>query len=204
MEQTASPNSDPKLLRRRHRRAAVLTGTAVFAMLALSFAAVPLYRYFCAATGYGGMPQVAASNATAQGQRSLHVRFDANVAPGLAWKFAPETPEIELRTGQTATIFYKVTNTSDRPIAANATFNVSPDISGAYFVKIACFCFEEQKLEPHETLDLPVVFYLDPALEKDESMAKVDAVTLSYTFFPVRASTPVAASKTSGTEKPKL
>ena len=101
----------------------------------------------------------------------MTVRFDANVAPGLAWTFAPETPEIKLRTGETATIYYKVTNLSDRATAARAMFNVSPDSAGAYFDKISCFCFSEQKLGPRETLELPVVFFLDPALEKDAAMA---------------------------------
>ena len=124
----------------------------------------------------------------ATGDAGFNVRFDANVAPGLAWKFAPETPEIKLRTGETATIYYKVTNMSDQPTVARAMFNVSPESAGAYFDKIACFCFSEQKLGPRETLELPVVFFLDPALEKDATMAGVQAITLSYTFFATKPS----------------
>jgi len=152
-------------------------------MLGLSFAAVPLYRLYCATTGYAGTPQIAKLPSELRGERDLTVRFDANVAPGLAWKFEPETPEIKLRTGETATVYYKIMNLSDQPSAARAMFNVSPDNAGAYFDKIACFCFSEQKLGPRETLELPVVFFLDPALEKDATMTGVDSITLSYTFF---------------------
>jgi cytochrome c oxidase assembly protein subunit 11 len=168
-------------------------------MLGISFAAVPLYRLYCAATGYAGTPQVAKQPPASRGMRDLTVRFDANVAPGLAWKFEPETPEIKLRTGQTATIYYKVTNMSDRGSAARASFNVSPDSAGAYFDKIACFCFSEQKLGPRETLELPVVFFLDPALEKDATMAGIQAIALSYTFF---ASKPSAGGVVAAKEKP--
>ena len=160
-------------------------------MLGLAFASVPLYRLYCAATGYGGTPQVAKLPSATRGMRDLTVRFDANVAPGLAWTFSAGTQEIKLRTGETATIYYKVTNMSDHATAARAMYNVSPDSAGAYFDKIACFCFSEQKLGPHETLELPVVFFLDPALEKDATMAGVQTITLSYTFFA--AKTPPAA-----------
>jgi cytochrome c oxidase assembly protein subunit 11 len=161
---------------------------ASLAMLGLSFAAVPLYRLFCAATGYAGTPQTAKLAPASRGTRDLTVRFDANVAPGLAWNFAPETTDIELRTGETATIYYKVTNMSDHATVARAMFNVSPDSAGAYFDKIACFCFSEQKLGPHETLELPVVFFLNPALEADANMAGIQTITLSYTFFAAPSS----------------
>jgi cytochrome c oxidase assembly protein subunit 11 len=159
-------------------------------MLALSFASVPLYRMFCAATGFGGTTQVAKAAPATRGLRDFTVRFDANVAPGLAWRFEPETPEIKLRTGQTATVFYRATNMSDRETSAQAMYNVSPESAGAYFDKISCFCFAEQTLGPRETMEMPVVFFLDPAIEKDSSMTGVQSVTLSYTFF---AAKPVAA-----------
>lgn len=168
-------------------------------MLILSFAAVPLYRLYCASTGYGGTPQVAKLAPESQGLRDISVRFDANVAPGLAWTFAPEIPEIKLRTGKTATIYYKITNMSDHATVARAVFNVSPESAGAYFDKIACFCFSDQKLGPRETLELPVVFFLDPALEKDETMAGVQAITLSYTLF---AAKPPAGGIVAEGEKP--
>jgi cytochrome c oxidase assembly protein subunit 11 len=184
---------------RRQRLIAASAGAASLAMLGLSFAAVPLYRLYCAATGFAGTPRAVKLASASRGMRDLTVRFDANVAPGLAWKFDPETPEIKLRTGETATIFYRVTNMSDQATAARATFNVSPDAAGAYFDKIACFCFSEQKLGSRETLELPVVFFLDPALEKDATMAGVEEITLSYTFFAAKAS---AGGVVAAREKP--
>ena len=173
----------------RHSRrgsVAFLVAAVSMAMLGLSFAAVPLYRLFCSATGFGGTPRAASAAPLEKGQRQLTVRFDANVAPGLPWKFAPETPQINLRTGETATVYYKASNESGRETTARAAFNVSPDSAGAYFSKIACFCFEEQHLGPDETREMPVLFYLDPSLEKDPAMEGVHTVTLSYTFFAVK------------------
>jgi cytochrome c oxidase assembly protein subunit 11 len=181
--------------RRRHRRVALIFFGVVACMVGLSFAAVPLYRLFCAATGYGGTTQVAHVAPGEPGKRVLTVRFDANVAPGLPWQFAPETPSISLRTGETKTIFYKVTNTADRPVAATAAYNVSPDQAGSYFDKLACFCFAEQTLKAHETAEWPVVFFLDPALEQDATMKDVGAVTLSYTFFASKNAPAKAADK---------
>jgi cytochrome c oxidase assembly protein subunit 11 len=177
-------NSDrEKQYRRRHQRVALIFSGIVACMVGLSFAAVPLYRLFCAATGYGGTTQVAHVAPSAPGKRVLSVRFDANVAPGLPWSFVPETPSVSLRTGETKTVFYKVTNNADHPVSATAAYNVSPDQAGGYFDKLACFCFSEQTLQAHETAEWPVVFFLDPALEQDETMRHVGAVTLSYTFF---------------------
>jgi cytochrome c oxidase assembly protein subunit 11 len=184
---------------RRQRLIAALALAASLGMLGLSFAAVPLYRLFCAATGFAGTPQTAKLAPASKGTRDLTVRFDANVAPGLAWNFAPETTQIKLRTGKVATIYYKVTNRADRATVARAMFNVSPDSAGAYFDKIACFCFSEQKLEPRETLELPVVFFLDPALEKDAEMAGIQSITLSYTFFAAPSS---AGNVAANQEKP--
>lgn len=173
-------------------------------MLALSFAAVPLYRMFCAATGYGGTTQAAKTAPDHQGLRQLVVRFDANVAPGLPWSFEPEIPQIRLRTGKTATVFFKVANLSDHPVAARASYNVGPDAAGAYFDKLNCFCFSEQTLGPREAAELPVVFFLDPALEQDETMRGVDAVTLSYTFFAAKRPAPlvIGGGKPGDTGKP--
>jgi len=152
-------------------------------MLGLSFAAVPLYRMFCAMTGYGGTTQRVVAAPAAPGERTLSVRFDSNVAGALPWSFEPETRQITLRTGETKTVFYRVTNLTDRAISATAAYNVTPDQAGGYFDKLSCFCFSEQTLGPRETAEWPVVFFLDPALEKDEAMKRVDQLTLSYTFF---------------------
>jgi cytochrome c oxidase assembly protein subunit 11 len=130
----------------------------------------------------------------------LAVRFDANVGGGLPWSFSPETPQVSVRTGETATVFYRVTNESDHEITATAAYNVTPDQAGVYFTKLSCFCFSEQKLGAHETAEWPVVFFLDPALEQDQTMAKVDQLTLSYTFF---ASKQPARTATQDAPKPR-
>jgi cytochrome c oxidase assembly protein subunit 11 len=180
--------------------AALVVGSV--GMLGLSFASVPLYRAFCAATGFGGTPQIAKASATKQGERTLTVRFDANVARDLPWRFEPEVAKISLRTGETTTVYYKVVNNSDKETSGQAAYNVSPDQAGAFFVKIACFCFDEQRLGPHETAEWPVVFYLDPALEKDEAMRRVEEITLSYSFYPTKAPVKAKTSETAG-QRPK-
>ena len=170
----------------RHGVTAIVVGLVVCGMIGLSYAAVPLYRAFCQATGFGGTTQVAERAPRQPGVRTLTVRFDSNVGRGLPWTFEPETPEITLRTGQTATVYYKVRNDAGRAITARAEYNVSPDVVGGYFDKISCFCFSEQTVGPNQTVEMPVVFFLDPALEKDKTLNAVDSVTLSYTFFAVR------------------
>src|SRR5579884_219166 len=142
---------DRQQFQRRHRIVALTFAGVAVLMVGASFAAVPLYRIFCAATGYGGTTQVARSAPGEIGKRVLTVRFDANVAPGLPWQFAPEAPSVSLRTGETKTVFYKVTNTANHPVSATAAYNVSPDQAGSYFDKLACFCFSEQTLNAHES-----------------------------------------------------
>ena len=168
---------------RRRRMSAVVTVGVAGLMLGLSFAAVPLYRMFCAVTGYGGTTQRAHVAPAKPGERVLTVRFDSNVGGNLPWAFEPETKEITLRTGETKTVFYRVTNLADHAISATAAYNVTPDQAGGYFDKLSCFCFSEQTLGPKESAEWPVVFFLDPALEKDEAMKQVEQITLSYTFF---------------------
>ena len=188
---------------RRGRLAPILAASAVVGMLGLAYASVPLYRMFCAATGYEGTPRVAEGASATTGKRVLRVRFDANVGNGLPWDFEPEQTQIDLRTGKTATVFFKVTNRTDKAMTAHAVYNVGPGSIGGYFNKISCFCFTDQTVAAHETLEMPVVFYLDPALEQDESMNGVDEVWLSYTFYPAKRSDSVAAAKSDG-EKPRL
>jgi cytochrome c oxidase assembly protein subunit 11 len=168
---------------------------AALAMVGAAYAAVPLYFLFCRATGFAGTTQVASAAPALKGQRVLTVRFDANVAPGLAWSFEPETASVALRTGATATVYFKVHNRLSRETAATAVYNVSPEVAGAYFDKISCFCFTEQHLGPNETAELPVVFFLDPKLEQDETLNRVAEITLSYTLFAATNSdSPVAAA----------
>lgn len=186
----ASPASD---LQRRHRRVATYVVCAVFSMVGLAYASVPLYELFCRVTGYGGTPKIAQSESGLRGNKILTVRLDANIASDLPWIFEPDVPSIKLRTGETATVFYKVRNRSDKATVGIAGYNVAPDRAGMFFNKIACFCFNEQVLGPGESMDMPVVFYLDPKLETDEIMKYSDMVTMSYTFYASK--TPVAAVK---------
>jgi cytochrome c oxidase assembly protein subunit 11 len=181
------------------RKTAAAIGVLAFVMLGASFASVPLYRLFCAATGYGGTTQTAERAPQARGLRRISVRFDANVAPGLDWRFSPEVAEVLVRPGETTTVFFKAENLSSQASSGQARFNVTPDQAGAWFDKISCFCFSEQKLGPHETAEWPVVFFLDPKLEQDESMARIEAITLSYTFFaPPKAAKSGAAELSPG------
>ena len=200
----APPNSKPDSARSNRRVAIAVAATSV-AMVVAAYAAVPLYAAFCKATGYGGTTQVARGAPAARGGRTLAVSFDANVAPGLDWTFEPETPTIALRTGATATVYFRVHSRSRRETAAVAVFNVTPEASGAWFDKVSCFCFSEQRLGPNETAELPVVFFLDPRLERDRTMDDVSAITLSYTLFAANdAAKPVALAPQSGAAAPRL
>ncbi len=199
MAQSSKPLSKEK----RGALIGISVAAAFVGMLALSFAAVPLYRIFCAHTGFGGTTQVAHEAPKLRGKRDMVVRFDSNVARGLDWDFQPDTPQITVRTGQTATVFFKVTNRSDHAVTAQAGYNVAPGVVGGYFDKISCFCFSTQTLGPHESVDMPVVFFLDPALEKDKTMDDVETVTLSYTFYPVTRSTALE-QKPANTSPPSL
>jgi cytochrome c oxidase assembly protein subunit 11 len=177
---------------------ASICGFVVVLMVGASYAAVPFYDWFCRATGFNGTTQVATS-APAEGPlaRKISVRFDANVGPGLPWKFEPEQNEIEVRIGEVVTVFYTVTNQAARTTTGVAAYNVAPLTVGAYFQKINCFCFSEQTVGPGEKREMPVVFYVDPALAKDSENDGLNTITLSYTFYPVRdvAPKPVAAGE---------
>lgn len=187
---------------RRHRRVAwAVTGVASI-MLGMSFAAVPLYEAFCRATGYGGTTQVAEKAPTARGERTFTVRFDTNVASNLGWKFEAEVPSVRVQTGEVKTVFFRITNRSTQDTAGVASYNVAPDIAGSWFNKISCFCFEDVLVRAGETVELPVAFFLDPALEKDPSMKAIESVTLSYTFYTSKKKTPVASADV--ISKPKL
>jgi cytochrome c oxidase assembly protein subunit 11 len=196
-------SSAPSLRTRNHRIAWIAVVTAI-AMVGATYAAVPLYAEFCKRTGFAGTTQVALRAPAIRGQRSLTVRFDANVSQGLDWSFEPETPSITLRTGATATVFFRVHNRSSRETAAVAAYNVTPEAAGGWFDKISCFCFDEQRLGPGESADLPVVFFLDPGLEQVHEMDDVEAVTLSYTLFASGADKPVALAPRSPAPAPKL
>ncbi|MFL6791695.1 MAG: cytochrome c oxidase assembly protein [Bradyrhizobium sp.] len=182
----------------RDAAVASICGFVVVLMVGASYAAVPFYNWFCRATGFNGTTQVATSApAGAPLARKITVRFDANVAPGLPWKFEPEQTEIEANIGQVVTVFYAVTNQSARTTTGQAAYNVAPLTVGAYFQKINCFCFTEQTMAAGEKRDMPVVFYVDPALAADHENDSLKSITLSYTFYSVRdpAQQPLAASE---------
>jgi cytochrome c oxidase assembly protein subunit 11 len=162
---------------------AAICGMVVALMVGASFAAVPFYTWFCQQTGFGGVTQVSEKAPTEVLGRSIAVRFDSNVAPGLPWKFEPEQNEIKVRIGEVATVHYKVVNEAARPITAQAGYNVSPPQVGAYFTKINCFCFTQQTLAAGETRDMTVVFYVDPSIAKDHEQDSLNTITLSYTFY---------------------
>jgi len=153
-------------------------------MLCLAFASVPLYRLFCEATGFAGTPQ-RANSAPGAVAGEIGVRFDANVHSGLPWRFAPEQTTVRIAPGAKTQIFYRATNLTGRTTTGQAVFNVSPDQAGKYFNKIECFCFTEQTLKGGETAHMPVLFYVDPAIQKDPDTKDIREITLSYTFYPV-------------------
>ena len=160
-------NSTSAAMASRHRRVAIVLSGVVFFMVAAAYAAVPLYRLFCQTTGYGGTPKIAATNDVKILDRTIEVRLDANVGPNLPWEFKAKQNSVTVRLGETVLVHYQATNLGKTTTHGSATYNVSPDSSGAYFNKIACFCFTEQKLEPGETVDMPVTFFVDPALIDD-------------------------------------
>jgi cytochrome c oxidase assembly protein subunit 11 len=171
---------------RRDMMVAGACGVFVAAMVGMSYAAVPLYDWFCRATGFGGRTQVATAAPQGPVGRSITVRFDANVAGGLPWRFVPEQNSIEVRLGEVVTVNYVATNLAARETLGQAAYNVAPATTGIHFQKINCFCFTEQRLGPGEKREMPVVFYVDPALAQDAELADLNTITLSYSFYALR------------------
>ena len=171
-------------LAQKNRNVGIRAAVFGLIMLAVAFAAVPLYRVFCQVTGFGGttMKAEAAPGAVA-GQ--IGVRFDANISPALPWKFEPEQETVRIHPGARTTIYYDATNYTARNTTGQAIFNVTPEAAGKYFSKIECFCFTEQTLKPGERARMPVVFFVDPKLRNDPATRDIDEITLSYTFYPV-------------------
>ncbi len=171
--------------RGRHRIVALALAGVVAGMLGLSYAAVPLYRIFCQVTGYGGTTQKAKAAPGTVVDRKITVRFDANLAHGMPWAFKPAQQGLTVKLGESALAFYEAENLTSKPLRGTATFNVTPEAAGSYFNKIECFCFTEQRLEPGERVDMPVSFFIDPEILKDQDAKEITEITLSYTFFPV-------------------
>jgi len=192
--------TDANAIAVRHRRVALACVAFVACMVGMAYASVPLYRLFCQVTGFAGTTQRAEHASTAMGARIITVRFDANVGPGLNWKFEPEVRTMDAHVGENKLAFYKVTNMSDRAVVGTATFNVSPDQAGIFFNKVQCFCFTEQRVEPGESIDMPVSFFIDPAIETDKDGSWIRNITLSYTFYPVEHPKAANAGKQSQTD----
>jgi cytochrome c oxidase assembly protein subunit 11 len=170
--------------KRRNAGFALVLGGLVCGMIGLSFAAVPLYRIFCQVTGYGGTTRAAVAVPDVISDRTIKVRFNADISPDLPWRFRPEQHVVELHLGEQGLAFYRAKNLGSRAITGTATFNVTPPAAGQYFNKIDCFCFTEQRLEAGEEVDMGVTFFVDPAIAEDPDLAKLPDITLSYTFFP--------------------
>lgn len=177
---TQTPPSNPN-----NAKTALMVVAIVISMVALSFAAVPLYRWFCQVTGFGGTTQVGSLEDT-DGvilDRDVKVRFDASTNQNMPWEFTAVQNEIEIKVGEPALIFYEAHNPTDKPIMGTATFNVTPLKVGQYFNKVQCFCFTEQVLQPGETIQMPVELFVDPRIAEDPGADDVHTITLSYTFF---------------------
>lgn len=178
------------------RVAFALTGL-VFGMVGMSFAAVPLYQLFCQVTGFGGTPMIVEEGSVEVLERKVTVRFNADTDRNLPWQFHPVQRSVELKLGEQGLAHYQARNVSGRAVVGTATFNVTPLKAGQYFSKIECFCFTEQRLEPGQSVDMPVAFFVDPRMADDPSMADVKTITLSYTFYRVdggKAGDPETAS----------
>ncbi|HYG85520.1 MAG TPA: cytochrome c oxidase assembly protein [Azospirillum sp.] len=184
-------------MQRRNRRTLIGLLALVAGMIGLAYASVPLYSLFCQVTGFGGTTQRAQSAPGTVLERVVTVRFNADVNNGLPWAFRPNQREVKVKLGETALVSYHAENRSKEALTGTAVFNVTPDKTGAYFNKIECFCFTEQVLNPGESADLPIAFFVDPALANDPNLEDVDTITLSYTFY--RAKTGATSSTTERT-----
>ncbi|HEX2449262.1 MAG TPA: cytochrome c oxidase assembly protein [Methyloceanibacter sp.] len=169
---------------RGHGAIALALVGLVAGMTGLAFASVPLYRMFCQVTGYGGVPQRAEHASDTVLDRTIRVRFDANVDRALPWTFAPEKRTVDVKIGETELAFFKASNNSQAPVSGTAVFNVVPELAGRYFTKIECFCFKEQTLAAGASVEMPVTFFVDPKIVDDEDTKNISEITLSYTFYP--------------------
>lgn len=183
---------------RSNRRVAVVCVAFFASMVGMAYAAVPLYELFCQVTGYGGTTQRVTQYSQTVLDRDIKVRFDANTSGGLPWDFKPVARDVTLKIGETTQVSYTAKNIFSRPTSGRASFNVTPQMAGAYFMKVECFCFTDTELQPGETMDMPVVFYVDPEIVNVPELRNLSAITLSYTFFPLAEGKPqdAAAART--------
>jgi cytochrome c oxidase assembly protein subunit 11 len=182
----------------RHGVVALSLAGLVATMLGLAFASVPLYRLFCQATGYGGVPQRADRAPNEILDRTIRIRFDANVDRSLPWTFVPDQRVMDVKIGDTALAFFKATNNTDAAVTGRAIFNVAPELAGRYFTKIECFCFKQQTLVAHASAEMPVTFFVDPKIVDDEDTKSISEITLSYTFYRSDKEPGIAAAPPAG------
>jgi cytochrome c oxidase assembly protein subunit 11 len=190
--------------RDRNARLAWTMVAVVGGMLALSYAAVPLYEAFCKATGFAGTPLVAKEGERPVINRTVEVRFDSNTDANLPWRFQPVERSVKVRLGEEKLVFFRATNLSQRPIVGTATYNVTPEWTAGWFNKVQCFCFTEQLLQPGQSVDMPVLFFVDADMNKDRRYDDVRTITLSYTFYEAkteRAKTLLGGTPANGTGK---
>ena len=185
--------SDPKALARRNLRIGVICAVVFAGMVGAAYASVPLYRAFCQVTGFDGTVRKAEAAPTRVLDRTLTIRFDANVR-NLPWEFRPDQVSQEVKIGDTGLAFFRVTNNGKAPITGRATYGVTPEQAGLYFQKLECFCFSEQTVQPGATMEFPVVYFVDPRYATDPETRGGQEITLSYTFFPVEDQRAEAAS----------
>ncbi len=171
------------LLAARNRKTGLTVLALVVGMIGMAYASVPLYNIFCRVTGFGGTTQVALAEPAQSYDRIINVKFAANTERNMPWSFHPDIRDIDARVGQKKLISYSAKNMSSQPVQGTAVYNVTPAKAGKYFSKIQCFCFTEQILQPNEKQNMPVVFFIDPAIMDDKGMDDVKTITLSYTFF---------------------
>jgi cytochrome c oxidase assembly protein subunit 11 len=182
----------------RDRLVALCCVALVIVMVGAAFAAVPLYRLFCEATGFAGTPQRALNPSEASIDKTITIRFDANVTPGMPWRFEPVQATLDVKIGENALAFYRATNLADHPVTGMATFNVTPEPAGGFFNKIQCFCFSEQVLEPGQSVEMPVSFFIDPQIVSDRDGRSISLIVLSYTFYPVEGKAGLAGRASDG------
>jgi cytochrome c oxidase assembly protein subunit 11 len=178
---------DRRRLQRRNRFIVAGLAGVVVGMVGMAYAAVPLYSLFCRVTGFGGTTQRAEAPGASVGARTVTVRFNADTSADMPWDFAPEQVSMRMHVGEERLAFFSAHNRTSKPIVGTATFNVTPFKAGPYFVKVECFCFTEQRLEPGQQVDMPVSFFVDPTIAEDPNLDDVDTITLSYTFFRAEA-----------------
>ncbi len=180
----------------RNRRVALMASGVALGMLGLAYASVPLYSLFCEVTGFGGTTQVAANAPASASVESITIRFDANIDGALAWNFHPKELRQEIKIGEVAMAYYVAHNTGKEEATGTAVFNVTPPEAGIYFNKISCFCFTEQHLAPDQSVEMPVQYFVDPAILEDADTRAIREITLSYTFYPVNKPASGAAQST--------